>query len=279
MKSADSSHTSEQLSSENESKLHKAQSFAMERVHRSKLNGAPYNPRIIDNNAKKKLEDNLKKVGLVEPLVWNKQTGNLVSGHQRMSILDALAGTDDYVLDVAVVDLTPSEEKQQNVFLNNPSAQGQWQTDELFTLLKDVDVDLEKTGFETLELELLLGEEQVSELMNRSSVFNIADDGLVAQAEAEDLKRQDREAEKAAKKAAKEAEKQTQEYIDKAKKDKRVSEDKNEDKEFYSVVVFESRAQREEFQAYLGYDPGIKYVDGMRLMNKLKSVDKFPQGV
>lgn len=251
----------------------------MERVHRSKLNGAPYNPRIIDNNAKKKLEDNLKKVGLVEPLVWNKQTGNLVSGHQRMSILDALAGTDDYVLDVAVVDLTPSEEKQQNVFLNNPSAQGQWQTDELFTLLKDVDVDLEKTGFETLELELLLGEEQVSELMNRSSVFNIADDGLVAQAEAEDLKRQDREAEKAAKKAAKEAEKQTQEYIDKAKKDKRVSEDKNEDKEFYSVVVFESRAQREEFQAYLGYDPGIKYVDGMRLMNKLKSVDKFPQGV
>ncbi len=83
--------------------LHPSQKFVSERIHRSKIKNAPYNPRSIDDHARKKLHHNLKKKGLLDALVWNKRTGNLVSGHQRLSILDDLSATgDDYTLDFAV---------------------------------------------------------------------------------------------------------------------------------------------------------------------------------
>lgn len=66
---------------------------------------APANPRTISDDARRKLRDNLKRVGLLQPLVWNRRSGNLVSGHQRLSQMDDLMGTANYHLTVAVVDL------------------------------------------------------------------------------------------------------------------------------------------------------------------------------
>lgn len=45
---------------------------------------------------------------LVEPLVWNKRTGNLVGGHQRLKILKEQGRTE---VEVSVVDLSPIKEK------------------------------------------------------------------------------------------------------------------------------------------------------------------------
>src|SRR3954470_5459218 len=72
------------------------QTFKMVKMHRSQLKGAPYNPRILTEAARRKLRTGLKKHGMVAPPTWNETTGNVVGGHQRLDGLDALAGTANY---------------------------------------------------------------------------------------------------------------------------------------------------------------------------------------
>lgn len=51
------------------------------------LSPAPYNPRTISEAALKGLRGSVERFGMVEPVVWNKQTGNIVGGHQRVKVL------------------------------------------------------------------------------------------------------------------------------------------------------------------------------------------------
>ena len=51
------------------------------------LKPASYNPRKISKKAFEGLEVSLKKFGDISGIVWNKRTGNLVSGHQRVAKL------------------------------------------------------------------------------------------------------------------------------------------------------------------------------------------------
>ena len=112
-------------------KLSKYQKFEVEVISRGEIHGADYNPRVISEDARKRLKRMLAKHGLVQPLVWNRRTGNLVSGHQRLSQLDQLERSQDYDLQVSVVDVDEREEKILNVQLNNPSMQGDWDMDKL----------------------------------------------------------------------------------------------------------------------------------------------------
>jgi ParB-like chromosome segregation protein Spo0J len=50
---------------------------------RSKIHNAPYNPRFITDEAKRKLKGSIKRNGLLAPPTWNIRTGNIVGGHQR----------------------------------------------------------------------------------------------------------------------------------------------------------------------------------------------------
>src|SRR5262245_10514883 len=71
----------------------------------SKINRAPYNPRKKLEKADpeyQKLLRSINEFGLVEPLIWNKRTGNLVGGHQRLTVLVDEGATE---VDVSVVDL------------------------------------------------------------------------------------------------------------------------------------------------------------------------------
>jgi hypothetical protein len=135
------------------SDLSKFQKFTMTRMARGDIKGAPYNPRKISSHAKKKLAANLKRVGLLGPVILNKRTGNLVGGHQRLACLDVLEGSQDYQLDVSVVSLTEKQEKEQNLFLNNASAMGEWDLQALAPMLEDL--NLEQTGFDGMELEIM----------------------------------------------------------------------------------------------------------------------------
>lgn len=122
------------------------------KIKRSQINLAGYNPRKITPEAKRKLKENLSKMGLMGGLVWNEKTGNLVSGHQRISILDAdnnynnKTKENDYDVFVTKVNLDEKDEKAQNIFFNNQSAMGFFDEEKLHEIMKEVDFS-ELTGF------------------------------------------------------------------------------------------------------------------------------------
>lgn len=121
------------------------------------IHEAEYNPRIElkpGDPEWERLKRSIEEFSLVEPLVWNERTGNLVGGHQRLRVLKARGDTHVWV---SVVDLDPAREKALNLALNK--IQGGWDYDKLTALLDDlVDEldDMELTGFDSEELEALL---------------------------------------------------------------------------------------------------------------------------
>jgi hypothetical protein len=140
------------------SRLTRFQSFVVEEVGREVLQGAPYNPRRITDDARARLKAKIEKVGLVTPLVWNRRTGNLVGGHQRLGILDELEGRQDYRLRVSVVDVDEREERALNVFLNNQASQGDWDVKALAEIAKEFPDDaLADLGFVAGEIDFLPG--------------------------------------------------------------------------------------------------------------------------
>lgn len=123
------------------------------------LNPASYNPR---KNLKPgdpeydRLKKAIQEFDLVEPLVWNRQTGNLVGGHQRLKIL-AEMGVQE--VDVSVVDLDPVAEKALNLALNKTG--GDWDEEKLRTVLAEMEdslEDIEITGFSQEEIDELFAE-------------------------------------------------------------------------------------------------------------------------
>lgn len=128
-------------------------------VKRSEIRFASYNPRIISEDARKKLKKNLQTVGLLGGVVWNMRTGNLVSGHQKVSVMDAVnrydaeTGANDYEFRVEVVDFDDKTEKEQNLFMNNRAVQGTYDDDMLRDLLQEIDYN--NAGFDDTDLQLL----------------------------------------------------------------------------------------------------------------------------
>jgi len=138
--------------------LAKSQAFVVERINRAMLKSAPYNPRSIGESEKKRLREGIARNGLVGTITWNKRTGNVVGGHQRLTAMDSLEGSANYLLDVAVIDVDESREKELNVLLNNQQAQGVWNYDMLGEILRDSSIDLTGTGFDAASVHQLFGE-------------------------------------------------------------------------------------------------------------------------
>lgn len=118
------------------------------------LNPAQYNPRKITEEALGGLENTIEEFGLVQNLVWNKRTGNLVGGHQRMKALSNQNITEAMV---CVVDLSLEREKALNVALNNPHIAGTFD-DGLQDLLRDIR-DNDTHLFRDIHLDKLLKDE------------------------------------------------------------------------------------------------------------------------
>jgi len=122
-----------------------------------KLNPAAYNPRKDlqpGDPEYEKLKRSIQEFGYVEPIVWNKRTGNIVGGHQRYKVLLDMGMRE---VDCVVVDLDETKEKALNLALNK--IQGDWDYIKLKDLLQDLDTgefDLELTGFDMGEIEDLM---------------------------------------------------------------------------------------------------------------------------
>lgn len=131
-------------------------------VKRSQIRLAKYNPRTITTEAKKELKENIKRVGMLDPIIWNSTTGNVVSGHQRLSVMDSLnKSKDDYELTVSQVELDEKSEIEQNIFMNNPLAQGEYDQLKLPDLLKGINAKL--AGFSAASIHKAWGEDALSE--------------------------------------------------------------------------------------------------------------------
>jgi len=117
----------------------------------SDLKPAPYNPRQSNAEQEKQLKSSLEKFGVVEPIIFNKQTGFIVGGHFRIRELKKLGYKE---IECVIVDLNESDEKELNIRLNANT--GSWDWDELANnwdseLLSDW--GLEIPGFEPTILE------------------------------------------------------------------------------------------------------------------------------
>jgi len=130
----------------------------------NKINPAVYNPRKDlqpGDPEYDKLKKSILEFDMVEPLVWNKRTGNLVGGHQRLKVLSEL-GIEK--VEVSVVDLSEVKEKALNIALNK--IQGEWDFPRLKDLLEELDtgdIDMEITGFDLKEIEDLMTQLHESE--------------------------------------------------------------------------------------------------------------------
>ncbi len=132
----------------------------IERISIDRINPAPYNPRVDlqpGDPDYQRLSKSIDEFGCVEPLIWNRRSGNLVGGHQRLKILRARG---DSEADVSVVDLPPAKEKALNVALNKIS--GDWDPRKLAELLEELtqlpDFDIELTGFDLPDADALIAE-------------------------------------------------------------------------------------------------------------------------
>lgn len=131
-------------------------------IMRSQMSFAYYNPRKISEDARKRLKANLKRIGLAGGIVWNENTGNIVSGHQRLAILDEIQRYNpqtqegDYQIRVDVLHLTDKEEKEQNVAFNSTTMQGEWDNDLLAKLIPEIDIDL--AGLDASDLNIIMAE-------------------------------------------------------------------------------------------------------------------------
>ena len=121
---------------------------------------AAYNPRKDLQPGDPEYERLRRSIGrfdIVEPLVWNKKTGNLVGGHQRFKIL---LERGDKKVEVSVVDLDDNDEAALNVALNKIS--GEWDITKLTEILSELDAngyDATYTGFDEDEMARLLAGE------------------------------------------------------------------------------------------------------------------------
>jgi len=129
----------------------------IEKIPAAKLNPAAYNPRKDLKPGDKeyeKLKRSISEFGYVEPIIWNKTTGNVVGGHQRLKVLLDLGQTE---IDCVIVELDDKREKALNLALNK--IQGDWDEVKLASLMAEFDAstfDVSLTGFDADEVDALL---------------------------------------------------------------------------------------------------------------------------
>ena len=122
----------------------------------SELRPAEYNPRkdlTPEDGEFQKIMRSIQEFGLVEPIIWNRQTGHIVSGHQRIKALRETGATET---EVVVIDCGLRDEKILNITLNR--TKGKWDNNKLAALLRELNEagGVEFTGFDEWELQGLI---------------------------------------------------------------------------------------------------------------------------
>lgn len=233
-------------------------------IQRSDINLADYNPRSISGETRKKLKQNIKKNGLLGGLVYNLRTKTLISGHQRISVLDELNNypDTDYLVKVEAIDVDEQREKELNVWFNNTSVQGQWDYDMLAQIIPDI--DYKNAGLTDEDLQLI----GIDFTMQTEEEQSITGDinSLIAPVQNQ------KEAVKQAKKELSQAEKIAHNKEVKAQVMQEAQE-KAENMESYVMISFETYKAKAAFMERFGFDKREKFVKGELFENMIERVE------
>ena len=222
-------------------------------VKRSQINFAPYNPRKEDPEIVRKLKKNFKTVGFLGGIVWNRRTSYLVSGHKRVQTLDIINNYDgspekDYDIKVEAVDLDDKTEREQNIFMNSPSAMGEFDMEKMKILVPGI--DYEAAGLSVADMNIYgisIMHDEVS-----ASTTPIVDDFEEIQRPYEERKA---------------AVKQMKEQI------RQQSEQKVEDIESYVMLNFKSYRAKSSFMLRFGFRPDDKIIPGEMFADMVERVE------
>ena len=180
---------------------------------------------------------------------------NIVSGHQRIACLDSLEHKQDYSLDVAMVDLSEKEEVEQNLFMNNEKAMGEYDPFMLAEVFESNDIEVDNTGFELLDLGILGVEVDMAAAYDESAEPESEDDKELLQLNG-------------------------QIYDDSHELRKAISGyAKNENKEninVFTVLTFSSEESKAAFMEKYGFTAYEKYIKGEILDQIIE--DKYIKG-
>ena len=233
-------------------------------VKRSAIHLAGYNPRKISDEAKKTLKRGIKKFGLVGGLVANKRTGmTLVSGHQRLSVMDELNKypENDYLIRVELIDVDEKQEKELNILTNNPNAQGSWDYDALRELVPDI--DWKDAGLTDIDLNLI-GCDFLLQTEEENSLADALTDMMspvANQKEAENATKQLEKAEKVAHM------KEVKEQV------RQAAQEKANDMDAYLMLSFDTYEAKAAFCERFGYDADMKFIKGEVFQDQIERID------
>ena len=120
-------------------------------IHR--LIPANYNPRKISPTNMERLKKSLERLDYFDPIIVNKDL-TVISGHQRLKALKDLGYE---MIEVRQIDVDKETEKRINIAANSQGLMGEWDSDALAMLLKDVPPgDLDCLGFSKAQFDHLM---------------------------------------------------------------------------------------------------------------------------
>ena len=234
---------------------------------RSEIKLADYNPRTIPEEARKTLRRGIRKFGMVGGLVVNRQTGNtLVSGHQRLAVMDELQHYpgEDYTVRVDIVDIDERQEKELCVLMNNPNAQGQWDFDKLRELLPDI--EYKDAGLTEADLNMI-GVDFMLQTGGETDLMHSLEQLQAPVRERREQEKADRAEERGQTgKTREQAEDEAQQRIEHVRQMKEEVRQKAigdaMDMDAYFMVSFDAWEAKADFLRRLGYDPLTKVIKG-----------------
>ena len=209
-------------------------------IKRSQINFAPYNPRKEDPEVIKKLKKNFKTVGYLGGIGWNQLSSYLVSGHKRVQT--------DYEIKVEAVELDDKTEREQNIFMNSPSAMGEFDMEKIKVLVPEI--DYKAAGLSEADMNIygisVMQDEISSELSDTLGDF-------------EEIQRPFEE--------RKAAVKEMKEQI------RQQAEQKAEDIESYVMLNFKSYRAKSSFMLRFGFRPDDKIIPGEMFSDMVERVE------
>lgn len=245
-------------------------------LKRSAIHLAAYNPRTISDEGRRSLKRIIKKFGLVGGIVVNKRTGlTVVSGHQRISVMDELQKYDpktkenDYKLRVNVIDVDAKTEKELNIAMNNPNAMGEWDRDKLAEIIPDI--DYKDAGLTEADLSII-GLDMEFKTDEEDSLANALDD-LTKEADEEDeAERERKKAEKQAERAAKVA------HMKQVKAEVRQAANQSAgDMDAYVMLSFDNINNKNAFMQRFGYSTDDKFIKGEDFGQRVEVADDMEE--